>query len=128
MLLVDCEARTCKMWLEGHSPPGKNVCDAKAIFGSGCPDYNPKMPLVMEVAFRSMQSLKDHLLASSRALALTLLIFLSAPIAQAFAARLGGAYYVDDAEIEKQVLVRSSPGARLPLVAIESLCSVRLAW
>jgi hypothetical protein len=73
----------------------------KAIFWSGCPDYNPKMPLIMEVASRSMRSLKGHLRASSGALALTLLIFLFTPIAQAFAARLGGAYYVDDAEIGK---------------------------
>jgi hypothetical protein len=74
------------------------------MFVSGCPDYNPQMPLeaaLMEVASRSMQCLKGHLRASSPALALTLVIFLFAPIAQAFAARLGGAYYVDDAEIGK---------------------------
>jgi hypothetical protein len=59
------------------------------------------MPLILEVAFRSMQPLKGHLRASSRALALTLLICLFAPITQALAARLGGAYYVDDAEIGK---------------------------
>jgi hypothetical protein len=57
----------------------------------------------MEVASRSMQPPEGHVRASSRALALALalLIFLFAPLAQAFAARLGGAYYVDDAEIGK---------------------------
>jgi hypothetical protein len=55
----------------------------------------------MEVASRSMQPPEGHVRASSRAVALTLVIFLFAPIAQAFAARLGGAYYVDDAEIGK---------------------------
>jgi hypothetical protein len=57
----------------------------------------------MEVASRSMQPPEGHVRASSRALALALalLIFLFASLAQAFAARLGGAYYVDDAEIGK---------------------------
>ena len=82
----------------------------------------------MEVASRSMQTPESHVRASSRAVALTFVIFLFAPIGQAFAARLGGAYYVDDAEIGKPDLARSKPGARLPLVGIESLCSVRLAW
>jgi hypothetical protein len=60
---------------------------------------------IMEAVSRSLESLEGHMRASSRALALALalalLIFLFAPLAQAFAARLGGAYYVDDAEIGK---------------------------
>jgi hypothetical protein len=59
----------------------------------------------MEGVSRSVQSLECHVRASSPALplalAVALLIFLFAPFAQALAARLGGAYYVDDAEIGK---------------------------
>src|SRR6266508_453828 len=67
------------------------------------------MPLVtspegapMEVVL-ALESLDGPVRASSYALALALavLTFLFAPLAQAFAARLGGAYYVDDAEIGK---------------------------
>jgi hypothetical protein len=45
-------------------------------------------------AVLALESLEGHMRASSRALALALalLIFLFAPLAQAFAARLGGAY------------------------------------
>src|SRR2546430_6058896 len=54
-------------------------------------------------AVLALESPEGHVRASSRALALALalLIFLFAPLAQAFAARLGGAYYIDDAEIGK---------------------------
>jgi hypothetical protein len=54
-------------------------------------------------AVLALESVGGHVRPSSRALALALalLIFLFAPLAQAFAARLGGAYYVDDAEIGK---------------------------
>jgi hypothetical protein len=99
---------TGKMWLEKHSPSEKRICGAKDMFFQG--RRNPKMPLVtyledaiMEAVSRSLESLEGHMRASSRALALALalLIFLFAPLAQAFAARLGGAYYVDDAEIGK---------------------------
>jgi hypothetical protein len=96
-----------KMWLEKHSPSEKRVCDAKDIFFLA--RLNPKMPLVtcpegaLMEAILALESLEGHVRASSRALALALalLIFLFAPLAQAFAARLGGAYYVDDAEIGK---------------------------
>jgi hypothetical protein len=55
----------------------------------------------MEAASRSAKPLQRGVRASPRAVAVTLLIFSFAPLAQAFAARLGGAYYVDDAEIGK---------------------------
>jgi hypothetical protein len=55
----------------------------------------------MEAASRSAKPLQRRVRASPRAVAVTLLIFSSTPFGEAFAARLGGAYYVDDAEIGK---------------------------
>jgi hypothetical protein len=47
----------------------------------------------MEAASRSAKSLQRRVRASPRAVAVTLLIFSFAPLNEAFAARLGGAYY-----------------------------------
>jgi hypothetical protein len=54
---------------------------------------------VMRQRFRFPSYLPTALRASQLALAFVLLISLVCPLAPAFAARLGGAYYVDDAEI-----------------------------
>jgi hypothetical protein len=55
----------------------------------------------MEAASRSAKPLQRRVRVSPRAVAVTLLSFSFAPLGEAFAARLGGAYYVDDAEIGK---------------------------
>ena len=53
------------------------------------------------IAFPFASRLYAAIRASQFALAFVLLISLLCPLAPAFAARLGGAYYVDDAEIGK---------------------------
>jgi hypothetical protein len=55
----------------------------------------------MEATSRFARHLQGRVCAASRVLPFALLIILFFPFAQAFAARLGGAYYVDDAEIGK---------------------------
>src|SRR5438105_9974291 len=53
------------------------------------------------IAFPFASRLYAAIRASQFELAFVLLISLLCPLAPVFAARLGGAYYVDDAEIEK---------------------------
>jgi hypothetical protein len=55
----------------------------------------------MEVASRANRQRHGRADAPARALAIILFIILLLPAPKAFAARLGGAYYVDDAEIGK---------------------------
>jgi hypothetical protein len=55
----------------------------------------------MEAASRFARRPQGRVCASSRALAFALFFIFLLPAPQAFAARLGGAYYVDDAEIGK---------------------------
>src|SRR3954469_24737911 len=55
----------------------------------------------MEPASPSAKPLRRRVRVSSCSVAVTLLIFSSLFSGEAFAARLGGAYYVDDAEIGK---------------------------
>jgi hypothetical protein len=55
----------------------------------------------MEAASRFARRPQGRVCAYSRALAFALFLIFLLPVPQAFAARLGGAYYVDDAEIGK---------------------------
>src|SRR5216117_1676193 len=55
----------------------------------------------MEAASRFARRPEGRVCASSLALAFALLLIFLLPVPQTFAARLGGAYYVDDAEIGK---------------------------
>ena len=52
-------------------------------------------------------------------LTFALVLLFCLPALPVFAARLGGAYYVDDAEIGRLVPARLNPGVRLPRVGIE---------
>src|SRR5712692_6735484 len=55
----------------------------------------------MEAASRFARRPQGRVCASSRAIAFALFFIFLLPAPQAFAARRGGAYYVDDAEIGK---------------------------
>jgi hypothetical protein len=55
----------------------------------------------MEAASRFARRPQGRVCASSHALAFALFLVFLLPVPQTFAARLGGAYYVDDAEIGK---------------------------
>jgi hypothetical protein len=55
----------------------------------------------MEAATRANRLLHGRVNARAGALAVILFIIVLLPVPKAFAARLGGAYYVDDAEIGK---------------------------
>ena len=60
-----------------------------------------KVPATIEVASRFMGARQDWVYACPGVLAFALFMILVVPTPKAFAARLGGAYYVDDAEIGK---------------------------
>jgi hypothetical protein len=82
----------------------------------------------MEAASRSGRHPPGRVGACPHALAFAFALLFLLPAPLAFAATLGGAYYVDDAEIGKRAPARSNPGARLPPTAIVSPSSARPAW
>ena len=60
-----------------------------------------KVPASIEAASRFMRPRQGRVYACPSVLAFALFMILVVPTPKAFAARLGGAYYVDDAEIGK---------------------------
>ena len=60
-----------------------------------------KVPASIEAASRVMEPRQGRVYACPSVLAFALFMILVVPTPKAFAARLGGAYYVDDAEIGK---------------------------
>jgi hypothetical protein len=63
--------------------------------------HDMKVPATIEAASRFMGPRQDWVYACPGVLAFALFMILVVPTPKAFAARLGGAYYVDDAEIGK---------------------------
>ena len=95
------------MWLHGHdlgeklgkSPERRNyMVLARYHFRT---ESVGKDPASIEAASRFMGPRQGRVYACPSVLAFALLMILVVPTPKAFAARLGGAYYVDDAEIGK---------------------------
>src|SRR3954464_2786679 len=63
--------------------------------------HGMKVPAFIEAATRFMRPREGRVYACPSVLAFALFMILVVPTPKAFAARLGGAYYVDDAEIGK---------------------------
>jgi hypothetical protein len=73
----------------------------------------------MGFRFCSGERPAPHTCTSSGLLTFGLVLLFFVPARPAFAARLGGAYYVDDAEIGRVGPARLNPGVRLRRAVIE---------